>query len=135
MRIMKRYRLELHWDSVEYNTDDMAVLKGAYFCGAVFDDAERLREEDELILDMTIQHQIFIPDYYQATLYWKGVEYSANKVFLKDARIRGKYVNSLEVLGNMDWILIDCKDHEEKKHPFHLVYFAEVCTRNGESKY
>ena len=132
---MKRYRLELRWNSVEYNTEDIAVLKGAYFCGPVFDDAEKLRDEDELILDMTTQHQIFIPDYYQATLHWKGVEYKADKVLLKDARIRGKYINSLEPLVNTDWILIDCKYHEEKKHPFHLVYWAEVCKRSGEIKY
>jgi hypothetical protein len=135
MRVVARYRLELHWDFVEYTTDIVVDLKGAYFCGPVFKDAAKLREEDELILDMTTQHQIFIPDYYHATLCWRGVGYLEDKVLLKDAWIKGKYVNSIETLENTDWILIDCKEHEEKKHPFHLVYQAEVCKRGGESKY
>jgi hypothetical protein len=135
MRVMARYRLELRWDSVEYNTDDTAVLKGAYFCGSVFKDAAKLRGKDELILDMTAQHQVFISDYYHATLYWGGVEYLEDKVLLKDACIIGKYVNSIETLENTDWVLIDCKEHEEKKHPFSLVYYAEVRKRDGENKY
>ena len=135
MQVLQKYRLELHWQSVERNKEDVAVLKGAYFCGPVLEDAEKLREEDELTLDMTMQHKVFIPDYYQAVLRWKGVSYGRGKIFLKEAWIRGKYVNSIEVLENTDWLLIDCMEHEEKRHPFNLVYWAEVCKQGGESKY
>jgi len=135
MRVLPKYRLELHWKSVEYAQDDVAVLKGAYFSGPVLKEAAQLREEDELMLDMTSQHQIFIPDYYQAVLRWKGVQYSGDKILLKEASIRGKHVNSIETLRNTDWLLIDCKEHEEKRHPFHLVYWGEVRKAEGEEKY
>lgn len=152
MRVVPKYRLELHWKSVEYNRDDVAVLKGAYFCGPVLADAEQLKDEDQLILDMTAQHLIFVEDFYQAILKWKGVEYSGDRIFLKEAWIQGKNVNSLETLENNDWILIDCKEHDTKnyqgrrgrrvahglyetkyKHP--LVYWAEVHKANKEKKY
>jgi len=135
MRVMTKYRLELHWKSVEYNQDDVAVFKGAYFSGPVLQDSAQLREEDDLILDMTSQHQIFIPDYYQATLHWKGVQYQGNKILLKEAWVRGKHVNSIETLKDTDWLLIDCREHEEKVHPFHLVYWAEIRKAEGEEKY
>jgi hypothetical protein len=135
MRVMTKYRLELHWDSVEHSKEDVAVLKGAYFSGPVLQEAEQLREEDSLILDMTSQHALFVPDYYQATLNWKGVEYKGGLIFLKEAWIRGKYVNSIAALEDTDWILIDCREHEEAKHPFHLVYWGEVCKQDKEKKY
>jgi len=136
VRVLTKYRLELRWQSVEYPTDDVAVLKGAYFCGPVLQDAARINDDDQLTLDMTNQHLIlFIPEYYQATLKWKGVEYKDDKVFLKDVTIKGKYVNSIETLRDTDWILIDCTDHDEKKHPFHLVYWAEVRRAEGPEKF
>jgi hypothetical protein len=135
--VLQKYKLELRWDAVEYNDEDLAVLKGAYFTGPVLKEAAQLRDEDQLTLDMTSQHAIFTPmaDYYHAILYWKGVEYKGDRIFLKEAWVRGKYVNSLETLENSNWILIDCAQHEEEKHPFHLVYWAKVMKAEGEEKY
>jgi hypothetical protein len=86
---------------------------------------------------MTKQHAILAPmeDYYQAVLKWKGVEYKEDKVFFKEVWLRGKHVNSLEKLENDDWILIDCREHEEKNHPFLLVYWAEIYKKEKERKY
>jgi hypothetical protein len=120
---------------VEYAEDDVAVLRGAYFCGPVLKEAARLREEDELVLDMTAQHALFAPDYYQATLRWKGVDYKADKIFLKESHIRGKYVNSIETLADTDFILINCEQHEEANHPFFLVYWAQICKEDREKKF
>jgi len=135
MRVMTKYRLELHWNKVDYPADDVASLKKAYFMGPVLKDAAPISPNDQLMLDMTYQHQIFIPEYYQALLQWKGVEYRDGKVFLKSATLKGKHLNSLEPLDNTDFILIDCKEHEEAKHPFHLVYWAEVYKESKEVKY
>ena len=135
MRVLNKYRLELHWDTAEYPEDDIAVFKGAYFSGPVLTDAAKINDNDQLIIDMTLQHSIHIPEYYQATLRWGKVGYQGDKVFLKEATLQGKYVNSVETLGATDWILIDCKEHEEAKHPFHLVYWAEVCKKNKEKKF
>ena len=135
MFVLQKYRLELHWSSVEYPQEDLALLKGAYFTGQVLKNAAKINEDDQLILDMTQQHQIFIPNYYQGTLKWKGVEYKEDKVYLKEVGIKSKYINSLEPLRNDDFILIDCKKHEHNVHAFHLVYFAEVCKKSREKKY
>lgn len=137
MDVLTKYRLELHWDSVEIAEDDRAVLKGAYFTGPVLSDAAQINDDDQLTLDMTKQHAILAPmkDYYQAVLKWKGVDYKDDKVFLKEVWLRGKYVNTLEKLENDDWILIDCREHEEISHPFLLVYWAEIYKKEKERKY
>ncbi len=135
MKVLSKYRLELHWESVAYPEEDVAVLTGAYFCGPVLDDSAKINEDDQLMLDMTGQHYVMIPDYYQAVLKWKGVEYRGSKVFLKGVSIQGKHVNSVETLNDSEFILIDCYNHEEKRHPFHLVYFAEICKENKEGKF
>ena len=154
MKVLPKYRLELHWSDVEYNKDDVAVLKGAYFSGTVLKHAARINEEDHLLLDMTKQHVIFPPmaDYYHAYLYWQGVEYKDDKVYLKKAWVRGKYVNSLEKLEKGDWILIDCKGHDTEDYDpkkgkklapgvytqnynHLLIYWAEVNKKEKEPKY
>ncbi|KKL89057.1 hypothetical protein LCGC14_1918550 [marine sediment metagenome] len=135
MRILEKYRLELHWDTVEYNRDDVAVLKGAYFEGPVLQEAVQLNEEDSLVMDMTNQHMIFMPDYYQATLSWKGVVYKEGRIYFKETHIKGKYVNSIETLKDTDWILMDCKEHEMATHVFNLVYWAEVRNSEQEKKF
>ncbi len=135
MKIINKYRLELHWDKVEYNRDDVAVLKGAYFEGPVLQEAAKLNEEDSLVMDMTTQHMIFMPDYYQATFRWNGTSYKEARIYFKEASIKGKYVNSIETLKNNDWILIDCKEHEMSTHVFHLVYWAEVRNFEKEKKF
>jgi len=135
LKILNKYRLELRWNGVEYNQEDLAQLKGAYFTGPVLKETAQVRENDQMTLDMTHQHKIYIPDYYQAILRWSGVEYKDGKIFLTGATIKGKYVNSISRLRSNDWILIDCADHEEKKHAFHLVYWSEVINASGEEKF
>jgi len=135
MRVLTKYRLELRWDKVSYPEEDVAVIKGAYFCGPVLQEAAKINENDQLILDMTPQHLVFIPDYYQAVLKWKGVEYLDDKIFLKGATIKGKYVNSVATLRDTDWVLIDCTEHEVKSHPFHIAYWAEVHKAEGSDKF
>ena len=135
MKVSNRYRLELRWASVQYTADNVALLEGAYFCGPVLKDAAKINPNDQLTIDMTQQHLLFIPDYYQAVLKWKAVEYKEGKVLLGEATLKGKYVNSIEKLRKADWILIDCANHEVKKHPFNLVYWSEVRKEDGEEKF
>ncbi len=154
MRVLDKYRLELHWKSISYQTEDVAVLKGAYFSGPALEDAEPLQDEDNLTLDMTEQHLVFPPmaDFYQAVLNWKGVQYERDKIFLKEAYIKGKYINSIETLENKDWITIDCTAHDTKKmmgkrgkrvargiyatkYDHALVYWAEVMWTEDGKKY
>lgn len=153
MKVLPKYRLELYWKDVDYQ-DDLAILKGAFFTGPVLKHAAEINQEDELTLDLTQQHVIFPPmaDYFQAVLRWKGVEYKEDKILLKQATIRGKYVNSLEKLSKDDWILIDCKGHDtedyaprrgkrlapgvyNQNYRHLLVYWAEIHKKEKERKY
>lgn len=135
MRVLNKYHLELHWDKVEYIADDMISLKQAYFIGSVLKDTVKINCNDGLLLDMTYQHMIFIPEYYQVSLKWKEIQYQDDKIFLKQATIKGKHVNSIEPLNDDDFILIDCKEHDETKHAYNLVYWAEVCKQDKDKKY
>jgi hypothetical protein len=134
LRVLNKYKLELRWKSVEYK-EELALLTGAYFSGPVLKDTAQIRENDQLTLDLTTQHKIFIPDYYQAVLKWKSVEYKGENVYLGEASVQGKHLNSIERLRDNDWLLIDCKDHEHTKHAYHLVYWAEVRKSDGGEKY
>lgn len=153
MKVLPKYRLELRWKDVEYQ-DEVAVLKGAYFCGPVLAHAAQINEADHLTLDMTGQHVIFAPmeDFYQATLEWQGVDYKDGRVYLKQAFVKGKYINSLEKLEKDDWILIDCKGHDTddyapkpgrrlsrgarvQNYKHLMVYWAEVHKQEGGEKY
>lgn len=135
MKVSSNYKLELRWSGVRYDTDDTAFLSECYFSGPVLKNTAKINSNDQILLDMTYQHKIMIPDFYQATLRWREVEYKGDRVFLKEATIKGKHVNSLEKLRANDWILIDCSKHEERSHPFWLVYWAEVRKADGAEKY
>ena len=135
MYVIDKYRLELRWGKVEYNREDVAVLKQAYFIGPVLLDSAQLLYEDSLVIDMTSQHSLLVEDYYHATLSWKGVQYKRDRIVLTEAWIKGKYVNSIETLENTDWILINCTQHDQKKHPYNLVYFSQVCKEDKERKF
>lgn len=154
MKVLPKYCLELHWKDVEYFQEDVATLTGAYFTGPVLKQAAQINGEDYLLLDMTSQHLLFPPmaDFYQAYLTWKGVEYKEDKVYLQEAWLKGKYVNSLEKLDKEDWILIDCKGHDtedynprkgkrlapglyQQKYNHLLVYWAEVHKKDRGAKY
>ena len=133
MKVMQRYRLELHWDKVAYR-EGAAILVGAYFSGPVLKEVQKLQPNDRLTLDMTEQHKVVLPEYYQAELSWQGVEHQESKILLAGAKIVGKYVNSIDTLKNTDWILIDCYKHDPKNHPYLLVYYAAVMKQEGEEK-
>jgi hypothetical protein len=134
VKVFRKYRLELRWNKVRYKKG-LAILEGAYFTGPVLKEAAQIQHNDQLILDMTEQHLVFVPEYYQATLKWGQVTYDKDRVFLEGATIKGKYVNSIDTLKDNEWVLINCRQHEEKKHPFHLVYFAEIKRETGEDKF
>lgn len=154
MKVLSKYRLELHWDSIDYSQEGIASLKGSYFTGPVLKQAAQLNDQDQLLLDMSQQHVIFPPvtDYYQATLHWKGIAYQEDRVILKNAWITGKYVAKVEKFNDQDWLLIDCKGHDTedykpkkgkrvapglytKVYKHQVVYYAEIQRKEGGEKY
>ena len=122
-----KYRLELHWDGIEYHDQETAKLKGALFSGPALKIAQKINPEDQIKMDLTPQHLVVLDSYYIVTLEWKGVEYTADgKARLIGAIIRNPELKTLHKLNGQDYIIIDTRKHEEKTHAFHLVYDSEV---------
>ena len=135
--VLERNRLELHWDKVQYPEEGVAVLYGAYLCGPVFKDAAQIQDNDRLTLDLTKQHQMYIPNFYQATLTWKRAihKIEQGKVFLEEAIVKNKFLTSLERLSDEDYILVDCKGHDHRSHAYNLIYLAQVMIKERRTKY
>ena len=49
--LVDRYRLELHWESVEYEQEGVCKVKGAYFSGPALIEAAEINPNDYLKLD------------------------------------------------------------------------------------
>ena len=128
----EKYRLELHWDKISYRNDKEAVLEGAYFCGPVFNDAAKIEAPDFIDLDLTPQLLAVFDSYYIIRLAWKGVRYAAGKVFLEEAVFINDYLKSIHKFEHGDCIFINTENHEEEKHPYHLVYESQVIRGNKE---
>jgi len=128
----ERYRLELHWTTVIYEREGIAILEGAYFSGPVLKISQRINEKDFISLDMTEQYNIIIPDYYIAKFMWNGIDYGQNIILLKKTMLENKYVNSIPKLKGSDYFVIDTSKHEESTHAFHLTYTSYLVNENGE---
>ncbi len=129
----EKYRLELHWDSIEYRGNGVANLKGAYFSGPALSLAQQIQAPDTISLDLTPQHLIVLDSYYIVKLVWKGVQYKdEGKVHLTGAQFSNRELKSLHKLENDDYIVIDTEKHEEKTHAYHLVYDSQVLRKDRE---
>ena len=88
---MDRYRLELHWGAVLYLEDDLAVFVDPYFSGPALKISQQLNDKDEINIDMTQQYEVFIPDFYIATIKWEGIEYKEGKIYFKKMLIKSLF--------------------------------------------
>lgn len=127
----QKYKLELHWEFIHYHNDNTAVLQEAYFTGPALKIAEKIQAPDKILLDMTPQHLVVLGTYYVVRLYWDEVNYIDDKVYLKGARLTNTYLKELHKLCDSDYIQIDTSNHEEEKHPYHLVYESKVMRKEG----
>ena len=127
---MDRYRLELHWDKVEYK-EGVAQMTGAYFTGPVLQISQRLNEKDKINIDMTNQYTVFIPNFYIAELEWNGIRYEHDRIYLDNVRITNKSINSTPKLKHSDYFVIDTSKHEEQTHPYYMNYDCYLVNENG----
>lgn len=128
------YRLELHWSGVSKIGDRVCSLTGAYFSGPALKIAKKINGNDSINIDVTPQYIKILASYYFINLQWKDVEYSGDKVLLKEAVLIGEYVNDVSNLEKQDTIIIDTQNHEEKVHVYNLVYKGQVLTKEGALK-
>ena len=128
----EKYRLELHWDSIDKNRDNSCNLFGAYFFGPAIKNSNKINYPDKIVIDLTPQYSKILTDYYFVDLNWSKAEYKDNKVFLGEVTIVSDYINKVSNLQDIDCIHIDTEDHEEDVHMFNLVYKGKVVNSNGE---
>ena len=130
----ERYRLELHWKEAIYEQEGVCKLIGAYFSGPVLAEAQKLNDEDKILLDFYLQYLILVRNPYVATLHWRGVSYEKDgTIKLKEAFItHDTELNRVPKLNNDDYLIIDTSDHEADKHAFTLVYKTHVV--NGDTQ-
>ena len=124
MNVEDKFRLEIRWEKVYYNIEGVARLDGCYLTGPVLRELERINDEDYILLDFSNQYKIFIPSYYIARFYWKGVKYFDTLIKLEEVLLENKYINSVPKLRDDDFIVVDTSKHTDDKHSMYLTYDA-----------
>lgn len=130
--ISEKYRLEIHWEKVIYENDNMSKLVGCYLSGPVLREVQQLQENDYIDLDFGNQYTILISHYFILRLSWVGVTHTSDKIFLNDAIVKNIKLNDVPKLGNSDYIVVDTSDHEDGKHHIVLTYRSYLVNELGE---
>jgi len=129
----EKYRLELHWAEAIYNKEGICDLTGAYFSGPALADAEKVQDNDYIMLDFYTQYLVLVSNVYVGKLSWKKVTYSNKTIKLSDARItHDTELNKVPKLKSKDYLLIDTSNHERELHNLNLLYKTYVVNELGE---
>lgn len=129
--VSEKFRLEAHWEKVEYKKEGIANITGCYLSGPVLKEVEKLNEKDSIKLDFVNQYVVFVKNFYVAVLSWEGVNYSPDKIFLNNTKLENTDINVVPKLINDDYIVIDTKNHENEKHQYYITYPAYLLKHNG----
>lgn len=126
--LSERYRLELHWSGALYEMEGVCKLKDANFRGPALVEAQRLEDNDHIMLDFFRQYFVLVKNVYVAKLSWGKVKYNKDgSILLRDAFItHDSELNRVPKLENNDYLIIDTSDHEVESHPFNPVYKTYV---------
>lgn len=126
--LSERYRLELHWSKVFYDTEGICKLSNAKFSGPALNEALKLNDNDFILLDFFKQYFLVVSGVYVAKLSWGMVTYNSDgTISLGDAMItHDTQLNKAPKLLDTDYLVIDTSDHEVEKHAFSTVYRTYV---------
>jgi hypothetical protein len=132
--LSEKYRLEIHWDSVEKDKDyGVLYFRGAYFSGPALNAADKINGKDEIKLDFCSQYTILVKNVYIATFAWEGVTYKDKKIYLNKAVLSyDRDVEGIPTLKNNDYIVIDTRNHENEKHYYNMFYPAFAVNKENE---
>lgn len=130
--VAERFRLEIHWNKVVYNQEGTAKLEGCYLSGPVIKEVAEMNQKDVIALDFGNQYVVFTPNYYVAKLSWKGARHTSHRIYLDNAVLQNRFLNSVPNLNYNDYIIVDTKNHEDDKHQHHLSYPAYLIKFGGE---
>lgn len=130
----ERYRLEVRWKEVKYERSGICKLVDAYFSGPVLKEAEKINDNDSIMLDFYNQYVIFVKNVYVGKLSWKAVIYSGDgTITITDAQItHDTELNRVPQLKDDDYLVIDTSNHEIEVHAFNLLYTTYVVNAAGE---
>ena len=121
--LSERYRLELHWNKVLRPKAGIMHFVDAYFSGPVLARADKLQENDSIVLDFCSQMIILTRNVYTARFSWTEAKYKDNKIQFKSATLTfDPTLNGIPNLNDNDYLVIDTKNHENEKHAFNLLY-------------
>lgn len=123
-----RFRLELHWKSTVYEQDGICKLSGACFSGPALVEADRIKDNDHIMLDFFHQYLILVDNVYVAKFSWGQIIYNKDDtITLKNALItHDTQLNKVPKLTDTDFLIVDTENHETEKHPFNLLYRTYV---------
>ena len=109
-----RFELELHWKAAIYERDGVCKLKGAYFSGPALSEADKIKDNDSIMLDFFQQYYILVENVYVAKFSWGQVIYNKdNTVALKRTFItHDTEINRVPKLSDTDYLVIDTFNHE-----------------------
>jgi len=126
--IGEQFRLELHWEKAIYEQDGICKLQKVYFSGPVLSNAQRIAENDYILLDFFEQYFIVAKNVYVAKLSWGEVDYNADgRVYLSNVYIsHNTELNRVPKLNSNDYLIIDTANHQVEYHSFNMVYKTYV---------
>ena len=128
--LSERYRLELHWENVNYESDDFCKIEGAYFYGPALKQAMQVNNNDYIMLDFCSQYSLIVTNVYVAKLSWKTVVYDDEKIMLKGALLSYDIdFTKIPTLKNSDYLAIDTSNHELEMHALNLLYKSYIIDR------
>lgn len=123
-----RFRLELHWKSTTYERDGVCKLTDVYFSGPALIEADKINDNDSIMLDFFQQYFILVENTYVAKFSWREVVYNKNgTITLKNACItHDTQLNKVPKLLDADYLIIDTMNHETETHRFNPLYKTYV---------
>jgi len=126
--LSERHRLELRWEQCVYDNPGKCKLVNAYFTGPALSDAEKINDNDFIMLDFFKQYVVVVSNVYVAKLSWGSVSYKNNgNIYLGNTFIsHDTELNKAPKLNNSDYLIIDTTGHETAQHTFNLVYKTYV---------
>lgn len=126
--LSEKYKLEIHWSKAVYKNEGRCELKNAYFSGPALMQADKINDNDSIMLDFYKQYVVITKNAYVGKFSWVEVVYNKdNTVSLKDATItHDTELNRVPKLENSDHLIIDTKGHETETHAYNLVYKTYV---------
>ncbi len=123
--LSEQFRLEIKWKKVLYKQDGRCELLNAHFTGPVIQIAQKINDNDHMLLDFYSQYFHLVNSVYVATLSWEKVTYSddGSLVFLDNVFLSHRdELNNVPNLKNDDYFVIDTSNHITEKHGKNLVY-------------